>query len=181
MATDWLIGEDRRAAAAERIYDAAADLIARHGFDRLDIDSLAKRAHCSRATLYRHVGGKAQIREQILVRSAGRINQAVLAAASGLPKRERVIEAITVAIREIRADRAVAQLMTPLRQADLALLIESGALIRFAADNTGLDRADAAAAQWVTRMIFSLLVWPGADAEVEADMLRRFVAPAFTD
>jgi hypothetical protein len=57
MSTDWLAGGDRHELAAERIYAAAANLIARRGLDRFDLDSLAQAAHCSRATLYRHAGG----------------------------------------------------------------------------------------------------------------------------
>ena len=67
--SDWLVGGDRRTAAAERIYEAATDLIARHGLDALDVDTLAARVHCSRATIYRHVGGKAEIRDAALIRA----------------------------------------------------------------------------------------------------------------
>lgn len=181
MPTDWLVGADRRAAAAERIYDAAADLIALNGFDRLDIDSLARQVHCSRATLYRHVGGKSQILEQVLARHARRVNTSVLAAAAGLAGAERVVTAIEVAVREIRSDPVVAQLLLPARQGDLALFLRSGTIAEFAAANTGLDPGDVAGAQWITRVIFSLLLWPGADEEAEAEMLRRFVRPVFTD
>jgi hypothetical protein len=38
---DWVVGGDRRAAAADRIFAAATDLVIRHGFDAFDIDSLA--------------------------------------------------------------------------------------------------------------------------------------------
>ena len=58
--SDWLVGGDRRTAAAERIYAAATDLIARDGMDAFDIDTLAARVHCSRATIYRYAGGKAR-------------------------------------------------------------------------------------------------------------------------
>ena len=47
---DWLVGGDRRTAAAERIYAAATDLIAQDG--ALDVDILASRVHCSCATIY---------------------------------------------------------------------------------------------------------------------------------
>jgi hypothetical protein len=46
--SDWLVGGDRRTVAAERIYAAASDLIARGGMDAFDIDALATRVHCSR-------------------------------------------------------------------------------------------------------------------------------------
>lgn len=38
---DWLVGRDRRSAAAERIYASAADLIARRGYDGFTIEALA--------------------------------------------------------------------------------------------------------------------------------------------
>ena len=57
--SDWLVGGDRRTAAAERIYAAATDLIARDGMDAFDIDTLASRVHCSRATIYRMRGRQA--------------------------------------------------------------------------------------------------------------------------
>ncbi|AQT79393.1 TetR family transcriptional regulator [Mycolicibacterium litorale] len=181
MAADWLVGSDRRAAAAERIYDAAAELIARNGFDRLDIDSLARQVHCSRATLYRHVGGKHQILEQVLARHARRINETVLTAVAGLSGAQRVVTAIDVAVRQIRSDQVVAQLLLPARQGDLVLFLRSGVIAEFAAANAGLDPGDVAGAQWITRVIFSLLLWPGADERAEAEMLRRFVRPVFTD
>ena len=74
---DWLVGGDRRTAAADRIYAAATDLIARDGFEAFDIDALAARVHCSRATIYRHAGGKAEIRDAVLVRAAAQIVETV--------------------------------------------------------------------------------------------------------
>ena len=56
MANDWLVG-DRHGAAAERIYAAATALIARDGLENFDMAELQATVHCSRATLYRHVGG----------------------------------------------------------------------------------------------------------------------------
>jgi AcrR family transcriptional regulator len=53
MRDDWLFADGRRAAAAERIYDAAGELISRDGFDNFSIDVLAQSTHCSRATIYR--------------------------------------------------------------------------------------------------------------------------------
>ena len=80
---DWLVGEDRRAAGAERIYTAAMDLVIRDGIDALDIDVLAARVHCSRATIYRHAGGKAEIRDAVLARAAARIVDTVRQAVAG--------------------------------------------------------------------------------------------------
>src|ERR1700756_5209983 len=101
---DWLVGGDRRSVASERIYAAATDLIARGGLDALDIDTLAKRIHCSRATVYRHAGGKAEIRDAVLARAALRIVDSVRESVEDLTGPERVVTAITAAWERIRSD-----------------------------------------------------------------------------
>lgn len=179
MSNDWLAGGDRHEVAAERIHTAAAKLIARRGLDRFDLDSLAREAHCSRATLYRHAGGKNQIRDEVLARSAQRITNTVDQSVRHLTGVDRVIEAIIVALREIRADPVASQVFTPGRPANVATLANSDALARFAANSTGLDPSDSAAAQWINRVSLSLLFWPGPDDATEANMLRAFVGPAF--
>jgi len=181
VSNDWLAGGDRHDLAAERISTAAAKLIARRGLDRFDLDSLARAAHCSRATLYRHVGGKTQIRDEILARSAKRITDTVLASVQELTGVDRVVEAILVALREIRSDPVASQLFAPGRSGNGALLADSTLLARFAADSAGLDPSNSAAAQWINRVCLSLLFWPGGDQSAEVQMLRSFVAPAFTD
>ena len=176
---DWLAGGDRHELAAERIYAAAANLIARRGLDRFDLDSLAQAAHCSRATLYRHAGGKTQIRDEVLARSARRINSAVVKATKDLTGGDRVVAAVTVALREIRSDPVASQVFAPARPGNAALLADSGMLARFAAESAGLNPDDTAASQWINRVTLSLLFWPGQDDDAEIRMLKSFVAPAF--
>jgi AcrR family transcriptional regulator len=176
---DWLAGGDRHELAAERIYAAAASLIARRGLDRFDLDSLAQAAHCSRATIYRHAGGKTQIRDEVLARSARRINGAVMKASEGLTGGDRIVEAVIAALREIRSDPVASQVFTPGRPGNAALLADSGMLARFAAESAGLNPDDTAASQWINRVTLSLLFWPGHDDAAETRMLRSFVSPAF--
>ena len=178
---DWLAGGDRHELAAERIFAAAANLIARRGLARFDLDSLAEAAHCSRATLYRHAGGKTQIRDEVLARSARRINSAVTNAAKEMTGGDRIVEAITVALREIRSDPVASQVFTPGRPGSAALLADSGMLARFAAESAGLNPDDTTASQWINRVTLSLLFWPGQDEAAEAHMLKAFVAPVFAD
>lgn len=178
---DWLVGGDRRAEAAERIYAAAAEMAARDGFDALDIDALAARVHCSRATVYRHAGGKAQIRDAVLARLAASIVGEVRRAVDGLTGAHRVLTAITVALQLIRADPMFDLLATALRSGGgMADLAQSPVPAAFATELTGLSEDDPAAAAWIVRLVLSLLVWPGVDEAGEQEMLRRFVAPAFT-
>lgn len=179
---DWLVGGDRRSIASERIYDAATDLIARDGLDALDIDKLAQRIHCSRATVYRYVGGKAEIRDAVLARAAQRIVEAVRETVDEMTGPERVVTAITAALERIRSDPLGQLLVGSIRGAHgTATLAASPLLAGFAAELGGLADRDPQAAQWIVRVVLSLVFWPNADSGAEREMLRRFVAPAFSE
>jgi AcrR family transcriptional regulator len=178
--SDWLVGGDRRAAAAERIYAAATDLIARDGVDAFDIDTLASRVHCSRATVYRCAGGKRQIRDAVIVRVASRIVESVRLAVDGLTGAERIVTAITVALREIRSDPLGHLVFGAIRGAEERTWItESPIVAEFATELNGLTDDDTQAVQWIVRVVRSLLSWPVGDVETERQMVQRFVSPAF--
>jgi AcrR family transcriptional regulator len=176
---DWVVGGDRRAAAADRIHAAATDLVVREGLDALDIDTLAARVHCSRATIYRYAGGKSQIRDAVLIRLSSGIIDQVRAAVKELKGPERVVAAVTVALEQIRS--------APLRQImlssgvspDLGELHSSPVLSHLAAELTGITDDDSEAAQWIVRIVLSLAYWPLANGRVEQRTMRRFLAPAF--
>jgi AcrR family transcriptional regulator len=176
---DWVVGGDRRTAAADRIYAAATDLVIRHGFDAFDIDSLASEVHCSRATIYRYAGGKAQIREAVLLRLSAGIIDTVRRAVDGLSGPERVITAITVALEQIRSDPIRRLMLTSSKSPELGELHSSPVLAHLAAELAGIADADPQAAQWIVRLVVSLAYWPAGNSRVERQMLRRFVAPAF--
>ncbi|MDT5337069.1 MAG: hypothetical protein QOD90_2574 [Mycobacterium sp.] len=175
---DWLVGGDRSAIAAERIYDVATDLIAKRGLAAFDIDALAARVHCSRATIYRHVGGKGQIRDRVLMRAATRVVDTVRRTVEGMSGPERVVTAITVALEQIRSD-PLGQLMisrsTLIGQSDLS----ATPVEELAAELTGIADDDPEAARWIVHVVLSLVYLPVGDARTEREMVRRFVAPAF--
>jgi AcrR family transcriptional regulator len=142
------------------------------------MDALAARVHCSRATIYRYAGGKAQIRDAVLLRLAARIVDSVRRAVKDLSGAQRVVMAITVALEHIRSD-PMRQMMVGLSAGrDLSELPSSPVLGRLAADLTGITD-DPQAAQWIVRVVMSLAVWPIGDSEVEHQIVRRFIAPAF--
>lgn len=179
---DWLVGGDRRTAAAERIYVAATDLIVRDGWDAFDIDTLASQVHCSRATIYRHAGGKVEIRDAVLLRSAAHIVENVRRAVDGLAGAERIARAITAALEQIRCHPLGQSMINSLRSGvGISWLTESPIVAGFAVDLNGLTDDDADAAQWIVRVVMSLLHWPFGDAETESRVLRRFVLPAFAN
>lgn len=176
---DWVVGGDRRAAAAERIYSAAADLMVRDGLDALDIDSLAKHVHCSRATIYRYAGGKAHIRDTVLLRIAAGITDTVRAEVKGLTGSERVVKAIVVALQQIRSHPIRRLMMTSSKAPALSDLHSSPVLSAMAADLTGITDDDPAAALWIVHVVLSMAYLPLGDEQIEADILHRFVSPAF--
>ena len=177
---DWLVGGDRRTIAAERIYDAATDMIRHEGADAFDIDALAERVHCSRATIYRYVGGKAGIRDAVVTRAASRIVESVRRTVEKMTGPERVVTAITVALKLIRADPLYQLMISPVGANEMAWLTGSPVLAGFATDLTGLTDRDPQAAHWVVRIVLSLMYWPAGDEETERELVERFVAPAFT-
>ena len=58
-------------------------------------------------------------------------------------------------------------------------LTESPVVAEFATDLNGLPDDDSQAAQWIIRVVMSMLDWPIGDAESEREVLQRFVLPAF--
>ncbi len=98
---DWLIGTERRDAGIERIYAVAAASAAARGLDRLNIDEVAARVGCSRATVYRYVGGKQALRDGVLVRAIARVGREIAQAVSGLTGQERIAAAVLSAVRVV--------------------------------------------------------------------------------
>src|SRR5580693_7207196 len=107
---DWLVGRDRRSEAAERIYAAAADLIARRGYEAFTSEALAASVHCSPATIYRHAGGKAAIRDAVVAIQAARIVDTTREAIRDLEGPDRVVTATLVALQRLQSD-PLAQMM----------------------------------------------------------------------
>ena len=175
MTNDWLVG-DRRTAAAERIYAAAAEIIAAKGVDAFDMAALEARVHCSRATIYRHAGGKNQIRDAVLARSAEQIVGQVRTAVDGLEGPDRTVTAVAVALDRIRADPLGRALIASVGGGGrIGWIADSPQLAAIAAELTGCADDDLAAAQWIVRVVLSFVVWPLADPELEREMLRRFL------
>ncbi|MCV7423789.1 TetR/AcrR family transcriptional regulator [Mycobacterium yunnanensis] len=176
---DWVVGGDRHAAAAERIYSAASDLVRRKGLSALDMDTLAERVHCSRATIYRYAGNKAQIRDVVLVRIATAITDAVRREVEHLTGPERVVTAIAVALRQVRASPLRRLMMTSDKVPELSDLHSSPVLSALAAELTGIAGNDRAAAVWIVHVVLSMTYLNVGDDRLEAEILQRFVFPAF--
>ncbi len=176
---DWVVGGHRRAAAADRIYAAATDLVLREGLDAFDIETLAARVHCSRATIYRYAGGKSQIRDAVLTRLAAGVIDTVRRAVDGLVGAERIVTAITVALVEMRSEPMRRLMFGSRRAAELSELQSSPLLVDIAGELTGLTD-DRRAAHWVVHVVLSLVYLPLGDPSAEDVFLRRFVSPGLS-
>lgn len=176
---DWLVGRNRRDEAADRIYAAAATLLARHGYDAFSIDALAAAVHCSPATIYRHTGGKSAIRDVVLARQAERILDSVREAIDGLTGPERIVTATTVALGRLRTDPLATIMRAMAMRPGEEWLTDSPIVTRFATEMVGLSTPDPLAAQWLIRTFLSLWYWPLKDADAEGQMVRRFLAASY--
>ncbi|OXR40361.1 putative HTH-type transcriptional regulator [Nocardia cerradoensis] len=178
---DWLIGRDRGSEASERIYAAAAELIARDGFDKFSIDALARKIHCSPATIYRHAGGKAAIREVVLTLFSARIVELVRSSIDDLDGTDRIVTAIVVSLERIRSDPLGPMMMhAMMNKHEGEWLIESTIVEGLAQQMLGRPMREPAAAQWLVRVVFALWRWPIKDPDTEYDMIRQFIAPGFS-
>ncbi|MCA2207904.1 TetR/AcrR family transcriptional regulator [Nocardia sp. NEAU-G4] len=174
---DWLAGGRRRDIAAERIHAAATALILERGIEAVNVDEVAARAGCSRATLYRHVGGKSAIVDGVIARAASVVAEEVALAVEPFDGSRRVVEAILASVDAVRTNPVLAQWYVRSRatRAD-SYLAASPQLGRFATALTGVAPDDAAA-RWIVRVVMSLLTWPLDDPAEERLLVERYVEP----
>ncbi|GGN93172.1 TetR/AcrR family transcriptional regulator [Nocardia rhizosphaerihabitans] len=178
MTADWLAGGDRRTVAIDRIERAALALFLERGIDDVTAEDIAAAAGCSRATMYRYVGGKPRLVRAVMVRAAGTVVARVEAAVDQVPAGRRPVEAILAAVAALRADPVLRQWLIRHRSPDTdEFLAEAPELGRIATALTRIAPDDAAAA-WIVRVVLSLLTWPLPDAAAERQLVERFVGPA---
>ncbi|WP_156688899.1 TetR/AcrR family transcriptional regulator [Mycobacterium sp. Marseille-P9652] len=176
---DWLVGRDRRSEATDRIYAAAADLIARRGYDEFTIEALAAKVHCSPATIYRHAGGKSAIRDAVVAIQSERILATVREAIKELTGPDRVVTATIVALQSLQSD-PLAHLMRSVNTTPVSdWVTDSPTVTRLAAEMLGDDDADPLAVQWLIRVFLALWCWPLKDHAAERTMVQRFLGPPY--
>ncbi|TLF66918.1 helix-turn-helix transcriptional regulator [Nocardia asteroides NBRC 15531] len=178
MTADWLTDGDRHAVAIDRIEQAALALFLERGIDAVTAEDVAAAAGCSRATLYRHVGGKPRLVRAVMVRAAGTVAARVEAAVERVPARRRPVEAILAAVAAIRADPVLRQWLIRHRSPDTDEVLAGAPELGHIATTLTRIAPDDAAAGWIVRVVLSLLTWPLPDAAAERALVERFVGPA---
>ncbi|WP_067539977.1 TetR/AcrR family transcriptional regulator [Nocardia crassostreae] len=172
---DWLVGGARRSVACERIVTSAARLFRDRGFDQVGMEQVATDAGCSRATLYRHFPGKPALIDAVLAHSAVVVTDRVAAQLQQYTGRRRIVEAILGSVVAVRSDPVLAQWFAVARSgAADGVFASSREPARIATALTGIAPDDEAA-QWIVRIVLSLLAWPLPDAASERRMVERFV------
>lgn len=180
----WLAPE-RADLAAQRILDVAEELFVTQGIPAVTMRALADAAGCSRATLYRHFPGKAEVLAAYVDRAASTLAAEVATATRHITEPgDRIVAAMVAAVAGVRANPALIAWFTPETaggSADLALLspiieADAEAILSATLPDVGADDLRERA-RWMVRVIVSLLTTPGESPEHERAMLTRFVVP----
>ncbi|MFW0788612.1 TetR/AcrR family transcriptional regulator [Gordonia sp. CPCC 205333] len=177
---DWLAGE-RAELAAGRILDVAEELFIADGVNAVTMRQVAEAVGCSRATLYRYFPSREVLQLAYIDRAAQQVVRHVSDAVGETVGEERTLRAITAALAGVRANPALLAWFTPDAagtSTDLALI--SPAVEKVVADFLGAPSNTPVThlrAQWLVRVIVSLLTSPGESLFVEEELLRTFVLP----
>jgi AcrR family transcriptional regulator len=176
---DWL-GSRRAEVAAERILDAAGELFAGHGVAGTGMNEIARAAGCSRATLYRYFENREALHRAYVHREARAVHRTLATALVGVSDPQtRLLAGLTGALELVRKNPALASWFadTPLgaEMAEQSQVIQTltAGFLRSLNDSDDLARR----ARWLIRVLTSLLISPGRDADDERAMLEDFVVP----
>jgi AcrR family transcriptional regulator len=179
-------------ASTEAILDAALAEFERHGYRRVALDDVARRAGVSRTTIYRRFAN----RDELVGAVVERENVALFAdiadeLSRAKPQSSYYVEAFTLSILRFRRHRVLNQMITdePALVLELAHRHWPAAIERMAealrvifppgfADRIGPDVVDDLA-DTILRYAASLLLMPTAQALETADDIRAFATRHF--
>jgi len=180
---DWL-GSRRAEVAADRILDAAGDLFAQHDVATVGMNDIARAAGCSRATLYRYFENREMLHTAYVHRESFRLYEQLTELVSGIPDpRERLLTGLTTSMTLVRESPALSSWFatadSPIgaeiaEQSEVIQALTSGFLLSLRPDDPDVVHRRA---HWLVRVLTSLLIFPGRDADDERAMLEEFVVP----
>lgn len=169
----------RQELSRERMYRAAAKLIAQDGIRHFSVDEVAARVGCSRATLYRYVGGKAAIVDAIIHRVTLSLYQQIGQAVAGFNGPDRVVEMILAAAAATRAEPLTAQVLHHASTTDIRAHLHSRQVLEAVLTLAGLRPDDHQAAQALVWIVWSIVQQPLGHSTSERALIERFAKPAF--
>ncbi|BBY59728.1 TetR/AcrR family transcriptional regulator [Mycolicibacterium sarraceniae] len=180
---DWL--SSRRAeVAADRILDAAGELFAGHNVGSIGMNDIARAAGCSRATLYRYFENRDVLHTAYVHREAYRLHKQMSELTGGISDpRARLLAGLTTSMALVRESPALSSWFatadSPIgaemaEQSEVIQALTSGFLLSLRPDDPDVVHRRA---RWLVRVLTSLLIFPGRNADDERAMLEEFVVP----
>ena len=183
---DWL-GSRRSEVAADRILDAAGELFAKHPAASVGMHEIARAAGCSRATLYRYFENREALHTAYVHREAYAMHSQMIARLAGIADpRERLVVGFMTSLDLVRSSPALQSWFNAGDAPIGAEMAEQSQVIKamVAAFVVSLGPDEPAAvdrkARWLVRVLTSLLIFPGRDAEDERAMIEEFLVPIVT-
>jgi AcrR family transcriptional regulator len=181
---DWL-GPRRTEVAADRILDAAGELFAVRRPGSVGMHEIAKAAGCSRATLYRYFENRETLHTAYVHREAYALHHRLLERIADISdSRERLIAGFLTSLDLVRQSPALnswfATSDAPIgaeiaEQSDVIKAMGAAFVVSLGSDDpVAVDRK----ARWLVRILTSLLIFPGRDADDERAMVEEFLVPA---
>ncbi len=183
---DWL-GSRRSEVAADRILDAANDLFAKRPAAAVGMHEIAKAAGCSRATLYRYFENREALYTAYVHREAYALHTQMIAQLADVADPgDRLVEGLLTSLEMVRNSPALHSWFSagdaPIgaemaEQSEVIKAMVAAFVISLAPDEpAAVDRK----ARWLVRVLTSLLIFPGRDAEDERAMIEEFLVPIVT-
>ncbi|MGY4711835.1 TetR/AcrR family transcriptional regulator [Mycolicibacterium sp. CBM1] len=180
---NWLASR-RAEVAADRILDAAGELFARRDVGSVGMNDIARTAGCSRATLYRYFENRDMLHTAYVHREAYRLHEQMSESIGGIADpRERLLAGLTMSMKVVRESPALSSWFatadSPIgaemaEQSEVIQALTSGFLLSLRPDDPAVVNRRA---RWLVRVLTSLLIFPGRDADDERAMLEEFVVP----
>ncbi|KWX68916.1 TetR/AcrR family transcriptional regulator [Mycobacterium sp. NAZ190054] len=178
--------------ATRHILDAAVVEFERHGFRRVALEDVARRAGVSRTTIYRRFANKDELVGAVIERENVRLFADIAAELKQAgPQSNYYVEAFTLSILKFRQHRVLHQMITdePGLVLELAGRYYRAAIERMAdalriifppgfADRIGADVVDELA-DCILRYATMVLLLPGAQPVQTADDIRAFARQHF--
>ena len=164
---------------ADRILDAAGALFAEQGVAAVEMKDIARAAGCSRATLYRCFDSRGALHAAYVRREATAAGKRLAEALAEVDDpRRRLLAGMTGALSLVRENPALAAWFSAI-PLGVGMAEESELVIGMAAaflDPLRPPERESAVrrARWLVRMLTSLLISPGRDANDENAMLEEF-------
>ena len=185
MDSAWLRYDDADAAPG-RILAAADKAFAEVGVSTVGMATIAEYAGCSRGTLYRYFKTRHELHVAYINQVAGEIQERIRAAVEALEDpRDRLVESILCALREVRArpgaeawfDPGVSGTTAKMSRSSEVVSAMTASFVGELPPSAGPSAESRLRSQWVLRVTLSLLANPADSEEEERAIVERFVAP----